>query len=91
LELETGKSELNENESRYNYRRKKQESERFILGNNAAWLCDKCSKLVGARTSSDSEILIVRCECGQAYELVADPNRSGAFNTGPVKAVRLVN
>jgi hypothetical protein len=63
----------------------------LLWGNNAAWLCCKCSELVGARTSSNSETQTIRCECGQTYELIADLNRKGTFNKGPAKAVKLVN
>ena len=69
----------------------KKDSKALLWGNNAAWLCDGCGELVGARTSSNSEKLTIRCECGLAYELVADLNSKGTFNKGPAKAVRFAN
>jgi hypothetical protein len=67
------------------------DSKALLWGKNAAWLCHGCGELVRARTSSNSEKLTVRCECGLAYELVADSNSKGTFNKGPAKAVSLVN
>jgi hypothetical protein len=63
----------------------------LLWGNNAAWLCESCGELVGARTSSNSKMQTICCECGQTYGLIADLNRKGTFNKGPAKAVKLVN
>jgi hypothetical protein len=65
------------------------ETKVLLWGNNAAWLCVKCSELVGSRTSSSEKSKTIECSCGQTYLLLAKPNRKGLFNRGSAEAVVL--
>jgi hypothetical protein len=63
-----------------------QGSRALIWGNNAAWLCVECDKLLGNRTG-DTEYL-VDCSCGAHYEILRAPNRSGNLDQGQATGVR---
>jgi hypothetical protein len=62
-------------------------SRALLWGNNAAWLCHKCDRLLGNRTS-DSEFR-VECSCGTRYEITRAPNKNGKLNLGAATGVRL--
>ena len=61
-------------------------SQALVWGNNAAWLCIKCKRLLGNRTA-DGECE-VDCSCGVRYEILRAPNKNGSLNLGPATGVR---
>ncbi len=61
-------------------------SRALVWGNNAAWLCIGCNRLLGNRTG-DGECNVA-CVCGLRYEILRAPNRSGSLNLGPATGVR---
>jgi len=61
-------------------------SRALLWGNNAAWLCIECNRLLGNRTG-DGECN-VECACGLRYEILRSPNRYGTLNLGPATGVR---
>lgn len=61
-------------------------SQALVWGNNAAWLCTECGRLLGNRTA-DGECE-VRCPCGAGYEILRAPNKNGNLNLGPATGVR---
>jgi hypothetical protein len=57
----------------------------LIWGNNAAWLCAKCDRLLGNRTG-DTEFR-VSCACGARYEIKRGENKSGNRHLGPAVGI----
>lgn len=60
-------------------------SRALIWGNNAAWLCTNCDRLLGNRTG-DTEYRVA-CACGAGYEITRSPNKSGDLNLGAATGV----
>jgi hypothetical protein len=63
-----------------------QGSRALLWGNNAAWLCVECDRLLGNRTGERD--YQVACPCGARYEILRAPNRSGILDLGPAAGVR---
>ena len=61
----------------------------LIWGNNAAWLCVKCGKLLGNRTG-DTEFRVT-CSCASRYEIVRGRNKSGSLHLGPALGITAVS
>ncbi len=63
------------------------ESRALVWGNNAAWLCNACDRLLANQTG-DAEFQ-VDCPCGIRYEILGTPNsKKGRLHQGPASGVR---
>jgi hypothetical protein len=62
------------------------QSRALLWGNNAAWLCVKCKRLLGNRTANRENM--VACLCGTEYEILRHRNRNGRFHLGPAAGVQ---
>ena len=62
-------------------------SRALIWGNNAAWLCSACDRLLANRTG-DLEFE-VDCPCGIRYEILRTPHsKNGRLDQGPASGIR---
>lgn len=62
-------------------------SKGLIWGNNAAWLCVECDRLLGNRTA-EGEHLVNCLSCGTRYEILRAPNRNGRLHLGRATGIR---
>jgi hypothetical protein len=62
------------------------DTQALLWGNNAAWVCVNCQRLLGNRTGDEE--CEVECHCGVRYEILRAPNRNGSLNLGPATGVR---
>lgn len=63
-------------------------SHALLWGNNAAWICTKCSNLLGNRTGDHD--FAVTCNCGIRYEILRGQNVNGNLDLGPALGVMRV-
>ena len=64
-------------------------SKGLVWGNNAAWLCHRCSTLNGGRTG-DTEHVVQCSGCESEFVIERAENRSGRLHLGPAVGISLV-